>query len=191
MANQDPTFSSLVKRFHTVYFLATPHRGSDLAKMLSNIIKVCYGKKVFVKDLHRNSGAISALNDSFRHCSKDLHLWSFYEGEKSTILLADAIVVDKSSATLAYANERIAPLNADHRGVCKFDTPSDPNYKTLRDALSTTIADIAAQGKCQVSLHRTQANLVKRPKSGKRLLGTTCVSYALCSGASKDLAMIS
>lgn len=33
-------------------------------------------------------------------------------------------------------------LNADHRGVCKFDQPTDPNYKTLRNAFITTVDSI-------------------------------------------------
>ncbi len=61
-------------------------------------------------------------------------------------MVSEAIVVDKVSATLGYPNERTALLNADHRGVCKFDRTSDPNYKTLRNAFSTTIDSITAEG---------------------------------------------
>jgi hypothetical protein len=146
MAGQDPKFAILAKRLHTVYFLATPHRGSDLAKTLANILKVTYTRKPFVNDLHRNSGLITAVNDGFRHYSTDLQLWSFYETLKSSIGFSNAMVVDKSSATLGYAHERVALLNADHRGVCKFEKPDDPNYKTLRNALSTTIASITSEG---------------------------------------------
>lgn len=32
-------------------------------------------------------------------------------------------------------------MDADHRHVCKFDTPSNPNYKLLRNALLTAIDD--------------------------------------------------
>lgn len=30
-------------------------------------------------------------------------------------------------------------MDADHRHVCKFDSPSDPNYKILRNALLTDV----------------------------------------------------
>lgn len=109
-------------------------------------MRVCYGSKAFVNDLHRDSQTISALNDGFRHCSKDLKLWSFYEAEKTTILLSDTLVVDKDSATLGYAHERVALLNADHRSLCKFDKPSDPSYRTLRNAFNSTVAEISIQG---------------------------------------------
>jgi hypothetical protein len=49
------------------------------------------------------------------------------------------IVVERHSATLDYHNEEIAAMDADHRHVCKFLSTSDPNYKTLRNALVTAI----------------------------------------------------
>lgn len=145
-ARQDPAFKNLVPRFHSVFFLATPHRGSDLARTLTNILKVTYGQKPYVNELERSSGLISAINDTFRHYAHDLQLWSFYETLATNILLSNALVVDKSSAILGYAHERTALLNADHRGVCKFDQPSDPNYRTLRNALSGIVDVIITEG---------------------------------------------
>ena len=112
-----------------------------------NILKISYGQKAFISDLERNSSLISSTNDSFRHYAEDLRLWSFYETFPSQIVLTSALIVDKSSATLGYAREHISPLTADHRGVCKFDLPSDPNYKTLRNAFITTIDTILSQSK--------------------------------------------
>lgn len=147
LAREDPALNDLARRIHTIYFLATPHRGSDLAKTLTNILKVSYGQKAFVSDLERNSSLINSINDSFRHHAEDLQLWSFYESFPCQILFTNALIVDKSSATLGYAREHISPLNTDHRGICKFDLPSDPNYKTLRNAFITTIDTILSQSK--------------------------------------------
>ena len=130
-----------------MYFLATPHRGSDLARTLTNILRVSWGQKPFVNDLEPNSGMISGINETFRHYAQDLQLWSFYETLQSNLIVYNAMVVDKSSATLGYAHERIALLNADHRGVCKFERPSDPNYKTVRNAFNTTVDTIITEGK--------------------------------------------
>ena len=99
-----------------------------------------------MNELEPNSGLISSINDTFRHYAQDLQLWSFYETLQSNLFVSNAMVVEKTSATLGYPHERIALLNADHRGVCKFDQPSDPNYKTLRNALSTTVDAIVAEG---------------------------------------------
>ena len=47
--------------------------------------------------------------------------------------------MDKDSATLGYVNGRTAYLNANHRGVCKYASPTDPNYQTVRNALASAI----------------------------------------------------
>jgi hypothetical protein len=99
-----------------------------------------------VNDLEKNSGLIHSINDTFRHYHAEVQLWSFYETQKSSVVVTDVMIVDKSSATLGYANERTALLNADHRGVVKFDLPSDPNYKTLRNAFSSTVDLIVQKG---------------------------------------------
>ena len=105
-----------------------------------------YGQKPYVNDLEPNSSSISSINDTFRHYAQDLQLWSFYETLPSGLVLTNSMVVDKTSATLGYPNERSALLNANHRGVCKFDRPSDPNYKTIRNAFNTTVDGIIAEG---------------------------------------------
>ena len=42
--------------------------------------------------------------------------------------------------------EIINPLNADHRSICKFDSPSDPNYVFIRNSLVKATEDILAKG---------------------------------------------
>jgi hypothetical protein len=145
LAREDPDLKDLASRIHSLYFLATPHRGSDLAKILVNILKVSYGTKPFVTELERNSESIASINDSFRHCSEDLQLWSFYETVPSNFVLTKMIIVDKASATLGYAKERSSLLNADHCSICKFDQQTDPNYQTLRNAFITTIDTILSE----------------------------------------------
>jgi pimeloyl-ACP methyl ester carboxylesterase len=140
LARQDPTAADLAGRVQSIFFLATPHRGSDMASILENMLAMAWGKKPYVTDLTPNSAALTAINDAFRHFAPELRLWSFYE----TLPIRGAatmsrIVVDRHSATLGYHNEEIAGLDADHRQVCKFDTPDDPNYRILRNALHTAI----------------------------------------------------
>ncbi|KAI9688304.1 MAG: hypothetical protein M1820_010273, partial [Bogoriella megaspora] len=145
LARQDPSFDDIAQRFHSFYFLATPHRGSDLTKTLTNILKVTFGQKPYVNDLERNSSTIAMVNDTFRHYASDVKLWSFYETIPSDLKVTNVTIVDKSSATLGYSNERIVPLNADHRGVCKFIDTYDPTYITIRNALCNTVDSIIVE----------------------------------------------
>ncbi|SPO04700.1 uncharacterized protein DNG_07385 [Cephalotrichum gorgonifer] len=58
--------------------------------------------------------------------------------------LSSALIVGKTSAVLGpgYINERVQYLNANHRDICKFDSPEDPNYITLKNALTSAADDL-------------------------------------------------
>lgn len=142
LSRQDEGLSALAERIHSIYFLATPHRGSDSAKVLRNVLQMANSGRAYVDDLDRNSEVIRAINDEFPNHSSHVKLWSFYETQKLTMGMMSRLIVDPDSAVLGYKEERQIPMNADHRSICKFDTPTDPNYIMLRNALSTTVDDI-------------------------------------------------
>ena len=147
LARQDTAYETLTERFHTMYFLATPHRGSDSAKLLNNVLHFAYSSRAYVADLERGSGAVQSINDEFRNYSVDIDLWSFYETQKLKVGVISTLIVDPDSATLGYPGEKQMPVNADHRSICKFDTPTDPNYLILRNALASTVQIISNLGK--------------------------------------------
>ncbi|TVY91979.1 Protein SERAC1, partial [Lachnellula willkommii] len=49
---------SLADRVHLIYFLATPHRGSDSAKLLSDILQFALILREYVAELKQDSGTI-------------------------------------------------------------------------------------------------------------------------------------
>lgn len=146
LAREDTDLNEIANRIHTLYFLATPHRGADLAKTLEFVLKLSHSSKPYVNELERNSESIATINDSFRHVSKNLHLWSFYETLRSTIGGLQVLIVDQSSATLGYEKEKPVPLLADHRGISKYQNQEDSNYKTLRNHFVATIDMISSEG---------------------------------------------
>ncbi|OJJ67877.1 hypothetical protein ASPBRDRAFT_199579 [Aspergillus brasiliensis CBS 101740] len=152
LASQDVLFRALVQRFHAIYFFATPHRGSDSAKLLENILKITYSSRAYVSDLKRGSSTLQSINEEFRNHSSKMELWSFYETHKLTIGLFSILIVDPDSATLGYREEQQIPLGADHRSICKFDTLTDPNYVTVRNALALTVSRISHS----VATYKTQ-----------------------------------
>ena len=135
LAKQDDQYKNIASRFAAIYFLATPHRGSDLARILRNLLRVTY-RRAYVSDLRPNSGAIQVINDAFRHVV-NIDIFSFYETLK--IRMLGSLVVDRDSATLGYRHETQVPVAADHRSICKFDSPSDMNYQLLRNLLAETV----------------------------------------------------
>ena len=142
LACQFKEFESIAARVKAIFFLATPHRGSDLAQMLSRILSITLGARPFVTDLQRNSLATQAINDEFpQHCSQ-LQIHSFYETRPMHYGVGKGLVVSKDSATLCLPNERTEYLNANHREVCKYSDASDHNYITVRNAIAAVLADL-------------------------------------------------
>lgn len=62
-----------------IVFIGTPHRGSDLAKLLKNLLAATFAQRTFVSQLGPNSEMIMEINRAFRDRSVSLELVSFYE----------------------------------------------------------------------------------------------------------------
>jgi hypothetical protein len=67
-------------------FLATPHRGTNLAELLNRILSVSFqSPKNFIFDLNKSSPALEELNEQFRHIAPKLSIVSFYETLYTTV----------------------------------------------------------------------------------------------------------
>ncbi|KAI4262450.1 MAG: hypothetical protein L6R42_002377, partial [Xanthoria sp. 1 TBL-2021] len=75
--------------------------------------------KAYITNLERSSEAQEVISDSFRHYYSGINLHSFLESIPMNLGYGSALVVDRSSATLGYTEERVQFLNADHRSICK------------------------------------------------------------------------
>ena len=137
LARQDPHCQKLFDRFHSMFFLATPHRGADSAQLLRKLLSVG-SNKAYVDDLAPGSMSTQLINDEFRNAYQDVQLWSFFE----TVSTSMGVIVDRESAVIGLPGERVQLMNADHRHVCKFDTRLDSNYCSLRNAFVASIESI-------------------------------------------------
>ena len=142
MARQKEGYEQLAQRVRAMLFLATPHRGADLAQLLTKVLNVSPGARPFVKDLHRNSLATQSINEEFPQYCQDLRLYSFYETLPMAYGLGKSLVVEKDAAVLGYPNEHSTYLNANHREVCKYADQDDPNYRIVRNALASVIEEL-------------------------------------------------
>ncbi|KAI0158132.1 hypothetical protein GGR57DRAFT_500249 [Xylariaceae sp. FL1272] len=145
LAQQEPKEHQLASRIQCMFFLATPHRGSDSAKLLNNILKAStiLSSRQYIADIFKGSSSLQIINDEFRAYTDRLHLWTFYETLKTRVSATSSVlIVDRDSAVLGYRGEIAQPLNADHRSICKFDSFVDPNYITIRNSLSKATEDL-------------------------------------------------
>lgn len=91
----DPEFEEIIKAVCAITFLATPHRGTNLAQTLNRILDaiILTNSKQYVADLMKNSLTLQKLNEQFRHIAPKLDIVSFYETLPTSIGLKNARVV--------------------------------------------------------------------------------------------------
>lgn len=77
----------MVSQIHGLTFLSTPHKGSNYAGVLNNILSAAPGgsPKAYVSDLEINSTSLQDINEQFRNICGDLKLTSFYESLKTNV----------------------------------------------------------------------------------------------------------
>ena len=97
----------MVSSISAILFLATPHRGSNLADILNRILAASifnHSPKLYIGELKNGSQTIEALNDQFRHLAPRLTILSFYEtlptsvGPKKMVSLIRARLKERADA---------------------------------------------------------------------------------------------
>jgi hypothetical protein len=93
-------------RIKCIFFLATPHRGSDYAGIFKNILSASgiVPSHQFLTDLTTSSLSAQLLNDDFGKCVNNIPIFSFYETLQMSIGITSVIVVKKASAILGKQN---------------------------------------------------------------------------------------
>ncbi|KFA66678.1 hypothetical protein S40285_09198 [Stachybotrys chlorohalonatus IBT 40285] len=144
----DPDYAHIIKAVTAITFLATPHRGTNFAQTLNRILQttVVSNSKQYIAELGRNSLSLQKLNEQFRHIAPKLQVVSFYETRPTPIGLKNTrlMILEKDSSVLGYPGETSKALDADHNGVCKYDSPNDPNYIAVRNILKSIVSKIVS-----------------------------------------------
>lgn len=100
LATHDPLYKDTAKRIQAMYFLGTPHQGTNSAHYLKMALSLAPSNKSYVNDLLPASPAVQAINDDFRHVCDRLQIWSFFEGKTSagmwTVTRAEAVIGNKN-----------------------------------------------------------------------------------------------
>jgi len=140
LGQNDDTYQDIIRLISAMIFLATPHRGTNLAEVLNKLLTALFQpSRDFIADLEKSSPALEELNEQFRHVAPKLSIWSFYETLATPVGITKLMVLDKESSILGYTNEISRPLNADHHGICKYSSPNDSNYVSVRNALISLV----------------------------------------------------
>jgi hypothetical protein len=147
LGQNDENYMGIISSISGMVFLATPHRGSNLAEMLNRILSITFQyPKSFVLELMKGSSTLEEVNEQFRHVASKLAIVSFYETLETSVGLKKFMIVEKESSVLGYAGEVCRPLDADHHDVCKYSNPQDQNYLAVRNALKSLCERFSLKG---------------------------------------------
>ncbi|MBE3042468.1 hypothetical protein IMZ48_07790 [Candidatus Bathyarchaeota archaeon] len=89
-------------RIKCIFFLATPHQGSDYATTLNNILALSAlgSARQYISELKTGSASMVELNEEFGRHAHGLHIFSFYETMRTSLGVSSALIVDRGSAVL-------------------------------------------------------------------------------------------
>ncbi|KAJ2990480.1 hypothetical protein NUW58_g2929 [Xylaria curta] len=153
LAHQDPVHGRLAERIRCIFFLATPHKGSEYAPVLNKILSMTgiTSSREYVSELSQGSTSARIINEDFGRYASTLRIYSFFETLETNLGISSSLIVDKDSAILGpgFRNETSRYMNANHRGIYKFDSLEDPNYLSLKNSLATVVQDLLQERKCR------------------------------------------
>ncbi|KAH8881349.1 hypothetical protein GQ53DRAFT_848361 [Thozetella sp. PMI_491] len=141
-----PQFKPIIDAVEAIVFLATPHRGAQVAQLLNKILQsvIITNTKQYVSDLLPTSSVLENQAESFRHIAHKFKIMSFYETQPTAIGFKNTkiMLLGKETSVLGYPDEISRGLDADHHNVCKYNSPKDPNYIIVRGALRILMKNI-------------------------------------------------
>ncbi|KAH8743168.1 Alpha/Beta hydrolase protein, partial [Hyaloscypha finlandica] len=123
-----------------IVFLGTPHQGSRIADRGAYVAKIAkYSGLVtpnrkILESLSRNSGELFDKAEQFRDVCTGIQLCSFYENMPLSGA-RQVVIVDRNSAFIGVNGEEFTPLDADHRSICKMESPKDQKLSLVKNSI--------------------------------------------------------
>ncbi|KAI1455265.1 hypothetical protein F4805DRAFT_477071 [Annulohypoxylon moriforme] len=151
-SQKDPMYYSIAMATSAIVFLSTPHPSSYLASSLNLLLRSTQipSPGQHISELMNSSSTLENINAQFRHSAHRLHIVSFYETQPTSVGLMNCVIVEKDDSIIG--GEISAALDADHHNVCKFGSPTDPNYTDVRDAIKFLLDKATSKTKAEASL---------------------------------------
>ncbi|MCJ1240785.1 hypothetical protein MMC14_008789 [Varicellaria rhodocarpa] len=134
-AKLDDSYKSIREATYGIAFFGTPHQGGNFAKLGDIAASITRGvlrnpSNTFMEALKKDSLFSDTLVEDFRHQLEDYYVLSFFETLPMGKL---GLIVDQKSAILGLAGlrERQIPMDANHTGVCKFESAEGDDYEQV------------------------------------------------------------
>lgn len=136
--SSEPQKRKIFENVLGVVFLATPHNGADLAATIKRIPFLSSVVTSSVSDLKPGT-AVLDLGQWYRNVIDHgkTKTKAFYETQK----IYGVMVVDQASADPAVPGCDAVPVNCDHLGICKFSSPDDETYLSIKSFIDQIVHD--------------------------------------------------
>lgn len=101
------------------------------------------------------------MDEQFRHHAGKLKIVSFYETLTTTVGPVKTLILEKQSSVAGCQHETPQPLVANHHDVCKFNSPKDPNYQSVKCALRSIVDSVRCSNEHQCEGYHELSTLGK------------------------------
>ncbi|MCJ1309858.1 hypothetical protein MMC25_003519 [Agyrium rufum] len=132
--SSDPDFRDILQNTKAIAFLGVPHRGSGSAfwaNFAGCALKAASvgitTNTALVADLRKDSTTLTNISKQFVERGQNLIVYTFYETQK----LAGVLVVDENSARIGLPNEKLFPVDASHKTICKISIADGQEYEAV------------------------------------------------------------
>lgn len=133
-----------------IIFLGTPHTGSDGAKwghILENMAHILMPKKFvdtephLVRTLKSNNETLQNINLYFLNYYQRFQIYMVHEAVKTDLKGTKVFIVDQISASPQLPGVTYYGIEANHSGMCKFDTKNSPGYLNVSQTIKSWVQD--------------------------------------------------
>ncbi|KAE8445546.1 hypothetical protein EG329_013310 [Mollisiaceae sp. DMI_Dod_QoI] len=133
-----------------VIFFGTPHCGSDVAntsRVIRDIFSFCTAgsfRADLLRNLERSSDELVEIAAQFVERAIRLQIVTVYEGRPLGSAVGP-VVVNKASAVMNLPNERLIPIDADHRSICRFSSQEDSRFESILPTIGKLLRESVAE----------------------------------------------
>ncbi|KAF8849180.1 hypothetical protein BDZ45DRAFT_604762, partial [Acephala macrosclerotiorum] len=144
---KETRYKDILESVAGVVFLATPHKGADVAfwgTLLTKLANFAVAGKIrddLLAGLKPKSKELGDICSQFVERGMKLQIFSLYERHVTPGI--ESLVVDEFSAILHLPNETPIPIEADHRGMCKYMSSAGNNYHMVSECIMELVDSLA------------------------------------------------
>ncbi|KAE9367293.1 hypothetical protein N431DRAFT_513570 [Stipitochalara longipes BDJ] len=143
-----PEYQEMIKSISAIMFLSTQHRVISPLELNRRIAEasVSFGEsQPSIPIITKDPPKLQDINEQFRYIASPLKLFSFFGTRPDKIGVTNAKLAPSDQCVLDLPGESKIALDADHKGMSKFDSIEDPNYILVRNALKLAVSEAIAR----------------------------------------------